>query len=232
MNDPKVLLLIPSSGVLADGLAKWCSWMVLNAPYYFEWDIHYGRPNDDARNGIVQRFLQSPKKFTHLWQIDDDIIPPLHAYQMVLHDKAIISASVLIWLKGEPLTLIMEWNNKEEGYKQDFDAITKINSGERLIKLKPQGVSGTGCFIVKREVYENLVTNWFRYGYDNNGQMITGQDFNFFKRCNEIGYSVWIDGGVQCGHFKRMDILEVQNTLIRQQQRIRREYDENNKSND
>lgn len=229
LNNIRVLILIPSSGKLADGLVKWLRYTEKHAPFYIDWDVHYGRPNDSARNGIVKRFLEDKRNFTHLWQVDDDNIPPLNAFQMALHDKSIVSGVVYIWKDGEPLALIMEWNEKEKGYKQCSKAIRKINNGERLVKVD---TTGTGCFICKREVYENLVSNWFRYRYDDNGIMNEGQDFLFFKKCTDIGYSIWIDGQVQVGHVKNIDILDVQHTLIRHEQRIRKEYNENNKSND
>lgn len=208
----KLLILIPCRGTLVEGLVKWLKYAVPQAPFLVEWDTHHGRPEDDARNGMVQRFLADPKNYTHLMMIDDDIIPPPHALRMVLYNKPIVSAVVFTWKDGEPLGLLMKWDEKEKGYKQDTEAINKINTGETLVNID---ASGTGCFIVKREVYENLVSNWFRYQYDEIGKVCLGEDFSFYRRAKEIGYSIWVDGTVFCGHIGSIDILEVQNLLTK-----------------
>jgi hypothetical protein len=229
MDDIRVLLLIPSGGAAIDGLNKWLWHTVHNAPFPIEWDYHYGRPIDEARNSAVHRYLTAPKPFSHLWQIDDDNIPPPNAYEMVMANKSIISGVVYIWRDGAPLALIMEWDEEAQGFRQDTDIIQRINDGERLVKIKPGGAAGTGCFVVKREVYENLVGNWFRYQFDDSGRTTMGQDFHFYRRCNEIGYSVWLDGNVHVGHMKNLNILDVQKLLMEHERRIRREYDEDNK---
>ncbi len=221
LQDTKVWILIPSSGKLVDDLVRWLRHTEKNAPFFVDWDVHYGRPNDSARNGIVKRFLEDERKFTHLWQIDDDCVPSPNAYQMVLHDKNIISGVVYIWKDGAPFALILEQDATGE-YKQDKEAIGKLNNGERLVQVD---TTGTGCFIVKREVYENLVADWFRYGYNNIGIMDKGQDFVFFAKCGEIGYTTWIDGNVQVGHYKNINILEIQKTLMLHEQQIRKEYE-------
>ena len=210
-HDVKLLILIPCRGVLREELAKWLSYSLITTPFLVAWDTHHGRPEDDARNGIVERFLHDPTDYTHLMMIDDDIIPPPNALQMVLHGKAIVSAVVFTWKDGEPLALLMKWDEKEQGYKQDAEAIIKLNTGKRLVQVD---ASGTGCFVAKREVYENLVTNYFRFQYDNRGRIICGEDFDFYQKVKKIGYSVWVDGAVMCGHVGQIDILEIQRSLI------------------
>lgn len=211
MKNVKLLILIPCRGTLVEGLVKWLWYAIPKAPFPVVWDTHHGRPEDDVRNGMVQRFLQDPAGYTHLMMIDDDVIPPPHALQMVLHDMPIVGATVFTWKDGEPLALLMKWDEEKQGYRQDNEAIEKLNSGEKLVEVD---ASGTGCFVVKRQVYENLVTNWFRYSYDLDGKITCGEDFSFCKRCKEIGYSVWVDGSVQCGHIGSIDIAEVQKLLV------------------
>ena len=211
-NDIKLLILIPTRGTLQENLVKWLWYAIPNAPFLVNWDTIHGRPEDDVKNRMVERFLQDPIKYTHLMKIDDDIIPPQNTLEMVLHDKSIISAIVFTWKDDEPLALLMKWDEEEQGYKQDKDAILKLNNGERLVEVD---ASGGGCFICKREVYENLVTNWFRYEYDINGKVILGDDFHFFKHCKEIGYSIWIDGAIQCGHIGSVDIRKIQQLLVK-----------------
>lgn len=223
-HDIKLLILIPCRGTLREELAKWLCHTVITMPFLVTWDTHHGRPEDDARNGIVERFLQDTTQYTHLMMIDDDIIPPPNTWQMVLHGKAIVSAVVFTWKDGEPLALLMKWDEKEQGYKQDTGGIDKLNSGERLVQVD---ASGTGCFVAKREVYENLVTDYFRFQYDSRGRIVCGEDFDFYQKVKKIGYSVWIDGSILCGHVGQIDILEVQKLLLK-----KRDTNENNKSHD
>lgn len=220
LDDIKLLILIPCRGTMREELAKWLSYVLITTPFLVAWDTHHGRPEDDARNGIVERFLQDSTRSTHLMMIDDDIIPPPNALQMVLHGKAIVSAVVFTWKDGEPLALLMKWDAEEEGYKQDKSAIEKLNSGERLVTVD---ATGTGCFVAKREVYENLITNHFRFQYDSRGRLICGEDFDFYQKVKKLGYSVWVDGAVICGHVGQINILEIQQTLINQQRRLTNE---------
>lgn len=224
-NDIQLLISIPSSGRKGEWLLmKWLWYTCMNAPFYIAWNTFEGRPEDDTRNGIVQHFLKNPTDnfsfrprpkqlhYTHLMMIDDDILPPPNTFEMVLHDKSVISTVVFTWREGAPLALIMKWDEENQGYRQDHDAINKLNQGERLVKVD---ASGTGCFVVKREVYENLVSNWFRFQYDETGRCSLSEDFYFYQRLREIGYSPWIDGAVVCGHIGSVNIQEIQNLLVR-----------------
>lgn len=211
-HDIRLMILIPCTGKMEDGLIKFLRHIERTAPFQLYWDTHYGRPVDDCRNGIVRRFLDDPARYTHLMQIDSDVIPPPNTLEMILHDKFIVSAVVLTWTDGLPLALLMKWDEAEQGYKQDKEAINQINSGERLVQID---ASGAGCFVVKRAVYENMVTNWFRFQYSEQGNVIMGEDFVFYKKAKEMGYSVWVDGAIKCGHIGNINILEVQNALAK-----------------
>lgn len=211
LTDTKLLILIPSGRPPEWGLVKWLWHVIPKAPFSVTWDTFQGRPVDDARNGMVQRFLSDPASPTHLMMVDDDILPPPNALDMLSHQKPLISAVLYTWTEGAPLPLIMKYDEETDAYKQDVDAIGRLNAGEKLVKVD---ATGTGCFIAQREVYENLVTNWFRYEYDKAGRVIGGEDFTFFRKVADIGYSVWIDGKVICGHVGRVDIAEVARLLV------------------
>ena len=58
-----------------------------------------------------------------------------------------------------------------------------------------------------------MVTNWFRYEYDEAGKVISGEDFAFFGKVRDLGYSVWIDGQVICGHIGSVNIADVARLL-------------------
>ena len=136
LSDVKLLILIPCRGTLQEGLVKWLWYAIPKSPFFVSWDTHHGRPEDDARNGMVQRFLSDPVGFTHLMMIDDDIIPPPNALDMVKHQKAIVSAVLYTWKDGAPLPLIMKYDEDGNGCKQDVEAIGRLNSGERLVKVE------------------------------------------------------------------------------------------------
>lgn len=211
LSDTKLLILIPCRGTLQEGLVKWLWHALPKAPFLVEWDTFHGRPVDDARNGMVQRFLSDPARPTHLMMIDDDILPPPNALDMLNHQKPVVSAVLYTWTEGAPMPLIMKYDEEGDAFKQDVDAIGRLNKGERLVKVV---TTGTGCFVAQREVYENLVTNWFRYEYNEAGRLIGGEDFAFFRKVSDLGYSVWIDGKVICGHVGSVDIAEVARLLV------------------
>lgn len=211
LSDVKLLILIPCQGTLVEGLVKWLWYAIPKSPFSVSWDTYHGRPVDDARNGMVRRFLDDDIGFTHLMMIDDDIIPPPNALDMVKHQKAIVSAVLYTWSQGAPLPLIMKLDESGDAYNQDVEAIGKLNRGEKLVSVD---ATGTGCFIARREVYENLVTNWFRYQYDENGKLILGEDYAFFRKARDLGYSVFIDGQVVCGHIGSVNVAEVASLLV------------------
>jgi len=220
-NDSRLLILVLTTGDIKENLVKWLWYAVPSAPCMCVWDTVHGRPEDDTRNCAVQTFLADRRQFTHLMMIDYDIIPPPRLLDMILHQKSIVTPVLLTWKEEAPLALIMKWDEEEQGYKQDHKAIARMNQGDSLVEVD---ASGTGCVLVKREVYENLVSNWFRYQYDDVGRLKMGEDFSFYHRVRGLGYQVWIDGRFICGHIGQIDIREVQNTLARRQYK-----DENSK---
>lgn len=225
-SDIQLLIMIPTNGRPAQwGLMKWLWWTCAQAPFYVAWDTFKGRPEDSARNGIVRHFLDNtpaislhpkPRRlhYTHLLMVDDDILPPGNTHEMLFHGKSIVSGVVFTWRDNAPLALILKKDN-QGGYCQDVEAIHRMNTGERLVETD---ASGTGCFVVEREVYENLVTNWFRFKYDEDGKCVGGEDMHFYERVREIGYKVYIDSQVMCGHIGEVDYRQVQNLLVRGQQ--------------
>jgi len=57
---------------------------------------------------------------------------------------------------------------------------------------------GTGCMLIKMEVFEKIKRPWFFYGRYDEEEM--GEDIWFCKKAHEAGYDVWADPTCQIGH--------------------------------
>ncbi len=137
----------------------------------------WGRPITENRNQIVKRFLQS--KFDFLLQIDSDICPPQNIIRMVENDLDICSADIYTVKGFGAIRLGMikvgETYQTKKGLKEG--AINEVDA------------TGTGCFLVKREVF--LKVGGFQTG---------SEDFNFCERAREKGYKIYYDTRYRCRH--------------------------------
>jgi hypothetical protein len=52
---------------------------------------------------------------------------------------------------------------------------------------------GTGCMLIKKEVFEKLPQPWFDFENGLDGKMMTGEDIYFCKQCYKHGIEVWCD---------------------------------------
>ena len=62
---------------------------------------------------------------------------------------------------------------------------------------------GTGCLMVRTEVFRKLPEPWFRFVDYGNGQHLS-EDLFFCELARTSGYTVWADTRVRCGHVTRM----------------------------
>lgn len=174
----KVMLAVPHSGnlraELVDFLLRYNS---------FGHDVKillsYGRPITVNRNKIVQIFLESD--FEYLLQIDSDLIPQSNIMLMVDNDLDICSADIKTYKDGEVLRLgLKEYEPSKYVKKTDFleNGINEVDS------------CGTGCFLVKRKVFELI-----------GGFETHAEDFDFCQRARAFDYKVYFDTRFHTNHY-------------------------------
>lgn len=128
----KVAVIIPSRGLMFSRTAEEIHRNVKDIPHKFF--FAHKRPIPDCFNTPTSAALATDD-ITHLWFVEDDMIVPDDTLQTMLDmDKAVVTADY-------PVT------------KEGRGAILKDKGGDLL-------VTGTGCLLVKREVFDEL-----RYPY-------------------------------------------------------------------
>ena len=188
------------------------------------------RPVYYARNCIVGRFLESDCE--RLWFIDADMLPPPTAFQ-VLHAEGDIVAARMYAIKRNadqsPRLELCAFKYVEDDKK--FHSIAPI-PGVTPVICDVDAV-GTGCTVVRRKVLEDKrlwgesTYDWngkqgdvlqekddegtsappiFRWHEKPNGKPLRGEDLDFTWRAKQLGYSVRVNPGADCGHIKSMNL--------------------------
>lgn len=167
--------------------------------------------HDYARNMIVKDFLASDCDV--LWFLDSDVAPPaaIGEYFTIHWDK---------WkVAGAPYPLFLTPSGHDMP-KVVFAVYEDLGKGYNCAAVPNQGTGfvdgiATGCIMIKREVMEQIAAPQFEFKYDPlTRQMTEGEDLGFCKKVNALGHKFFIDYSMTCHHFKRVNLLDVNNYCI------------------
>lgn len=138
---------------------------------------------------------------THLWMIDADVTVQTDALTILAGMDADIAAGCYPHVKRPHqqsplaipyLTLLKDrqWSRQWFSGVREFDA------------------AGTGCMLIRREVFEQLGHPWFmwREWMEDGQPRQTSDDIDFCQRARAKGFRVFAHGNVRCGHTKRVDV--------------------------
>ncbi len=135
----------------------------------------------DNREQIVVDFLKTD--CSHLFFVDTDMIfQPSVLDDLLAHDKDIIGAQY--YKRG---------TDKEPVAPSRYD-MPGMAYPHHIFK---NYAAGTGCLLIKREVFEKMPRPWFGLGTPDQW---LGEDVFFCKRAKESGFEVWIDPMLEVGH--------------------------------
>ena len=155
-------------------------------------------PHDSARNYCVDQFLATDD--THLFFLDDDVIPPVDALEKLLD----ANVSVISGLYPS------EWFNNDTGKIEKRNNVFKeIRKDGELVEAKGRGVGeimscGGGCLLIERHVLSVMKAPWFKFHYDEKGLMNVGEDVDFGKKLKAMGVPLHAHFDVQCNHVKQI----------------------------
>lgn len=181
----------------------------------------------DARNSLVEHFLESPIEW--LWCVDTDMTFEADCVSRLLAsadpvERPVMGALCFALKLGETESRLM--TNKFsvvptvytwQEIRDDAGNVTDVGFApfmdyprNTIVKVD---ASGAACFVVHRSVLEKIRDevgpHWFDRMSHPDAKMPFGEDMSFFARCAQVGVPVHIDTGVQTGHIKGgVDITE------------------------
>lgn len=205
---PHVFVAIPSArgfscNELFTTILHWCADKTVLVTIEF---YQYLQPIDNARNRAVEKFLEVGA--SHLFFVDDDIVPPHDCLRRLLRHKKRIVAPVCFSMKEfggayypYPVTTRGHGDEQEIHCGEGLDWVDNI---------------GTGAVLLRREVVEKLKKDGplFRFEYDKNGIVTLGEDYHFSRRARESGEDIWVDYSIHCKHYRKVDIREMNDLMV------------------
>lgn len=131
----KIAVILPSRGLIFSQTAD----ELLQNLQGFDYDIFFahGKPIPECFEKPVLEALQSPQNYTHIWFVEDDMVLPEETLSaMLLMDAPVVACDYPVSKTGQ-------------------GSIFKNKEGQIIF-------AGTGCLLVKREVFDELKPPYFR----------------------------------------------------------------------
>ena len=153
----------------------------------------------EARCQIAEHAIKLGAKY--LFFLDDDTAPPYYAVRRLIYDleqadeHTMVAAGIYANKYSYPAEPMV--------FKEDGNGpFWKWKVGE----VFECGGIGTGCMVIKTEVFKHLDPPWFKTVNDvqENGQfrkLEMTDDLYFCKKVREAGFKLLADGGVLCIHW-------------------------------
>lgn len=157
----------------------------------------------EARNVITKAAMDADPRVTHVFMLDDDMVPPPDTVTRLLaRDLPIVGA--LCHSRAAPYQPIL-YRRHGPAPEDGFGFVYDYPRGE-LIE-----VDGTGAaaLLVKREVFESVgrrfgAGRW--WATDHPVGSGAGEDLSFCARAKECGFGVYVDTSLEVGHLGEVTI--------------------------
>jgi len=200
---PKVLIAYPSAGS-AHGVSEWWQEAMFNLR------INYclidgqknsatfpptasisGMPVDAARNKCASTMMEGG--YDYILFIDQDVIvPPDTIRRLTAHNCDIVGG--IYRQKMPPQNWCM--------FKKSQD----VHGADTKVPIVPTGdlievdYIGTGCLLISRKVFQKIAFPWFKWAVDILTPNGVSEDFWFCNNAQEVGFKIWADTSLKCGH--------------------------------
>jgi hypothetical protein len=176
----KVFIGIPNTGNLRTELVYW----LLQQTVEHVW-LPIKRPIDANRNYIVNQFLKTDADW--LLMVDSDVVPPVNVLEMINNNVPVCSAHVSTLIDGNivPVGMIKDGDNYLHRWEHSEPGLHEVDA------------TGTGCILIRRDVFDSLDKPYFRFIYNEEGDLIRGEDFDFTDRVGDC----YFDSRYVCKHY-------------------------------
>lgn len=168
----KIALGIPTNRLIKPKTAQ--SLLELISFSKYDWKIIIstrGYNTSENRNYIAAQAVNNGCDY--LFFVDDDMILPPHTLEeLLLCDKDIVGC--VYKTKYETQDDVCEYFNDERP--------------NGLFEVK---AIGTGCMLIKCEVFRQLPQPWFKYEWNDNGSVKRSHDWIFCEDARNTGIGVW-----------------------------------------
>ena len=196
----KTLIAVPCMDQVAAPFAQNLAAMQKDGECYVSFII--GSLIYESRNNFAKQALATKADYV-LWLDSDmvfpgDIMPRLHKHME--EGKDIVTG--LYFRRRAPFTpvLFKELGHNEDGLgtHENYDDYPK----DSVFEIAG---CGFGCVMTRTEVLEDIALNahnWFEpmYGF--------GEDLSFCMRARDLGYKIWCDSTIKCGHVGQLIVDE------------------------
>ncbi len=139
--------------------------------------VHY------ARNQLVSTTLERYPEATHLFFLDDDVIPPPDALTRLLaHNVPVVTG---LYVERAPPHFPVAYRRGQDHHVP----LTSFCAG-----LQEVDACGAGCLLVRTDVLRAIKPPWFDFVGG------VSEDLYFCQKAAAAGYRLLLDFDVQCGH--------------------------------
>jgi hypothetical protein len=74
---------------------------------------------------------------------------------------------------------------------------------------------GAAAICIHRSVFEQVPYPWWQHLYYESRRILCSEDHYFCWKARSCGVEVWADSQMPCSHFKEMDLLHINNMLVK-----------------
>ena len=163
------------------------------------------KPYVNNLHHIVNDFIEGD--FDYWLNIDADNPPTNNPLDLVELDKDIIGCPTPVWHFTDKVGERPYYFNAYD-YDSAVDAYREHNPQKGLQEVD---AVGTGCILIARRVFENLLMQQgaFYRKWNIDGTMNKGNDISFCERARNQGFKIWAHYDYLCDHFTELSMLEM-----------------------
>ena len=154
----------------------------------------------NARNWLYDQARKGG--YDTIFWLDSDVVPPpdtIERLSRLMEEKSLHMVSGLYFSRKEPLFPVIAKNLQ---WWQDKDG--KVTHNVEVYKYYPKDQPfdidgcGLGCCMMKTIMIDEVMKNFQMNPFDPLPYM--GEDYSFCLKAKELGYQIWCDPRVKCGH--------------------------------